>query len=185
MVSAVEKVRDRLYRSTGILEKAGIPYAVIGGNAIAAWVARIDPVAVRNTQDVDILIRREDLPAAKVAFEEQGFIYRHSSSIDMFLDGPGTKARDVVHILMAREKVHPTDFAPTADVTEFEASQDGGYRHLKLDALVRMKLTSYRDKDRMHLRDLIDVGLLDATWPAKFPPELGARLQAILDDPDG
>jgi hypothetical protein len=48
-----------------------------------------------------------------------------------------------------------------------------------------MKLTSYRDKDRMHLRDLIDVGLLDATWPAKFPPELGARLQAILDDPDG
>ena len=42
-----------------------------------------------------------------------------------------------------------------------------------------MKLTSFRDKDRTHLRDLIDVGLLDATWPARFPPELAARLQGV------
>jgi hypothetical protein len=48
-----------------------------------------------------------------------------------------------------------------------------------------MKLTSYRDKDRTHLRDMIDVGLIDASWPARFAPELGARLQAILDTPEG
>ena len=46
------------------LEGAGIPYAVAGGNAVASWVARVDEAAVRNTQDVDILIRREDLDAA-------------------------------------------------------------------------------------------------------------------------
>jgi hypothetical protein len=103
----------------------------------------------------------------------------------MFLDGPGAKARDAVHIIMAREKVRPTDLAPTADVAEVESNPDGRYRHLSLEALVRMKLTSYRDKDRTHLRDLIEVGLVDATWPAKFPPELAARLQAILDTPDG
>jgi hypothetical protein len=34
---------------------------VAGGNAVAAWVATVDPSAVRNTQDVDILLRRADL----------------------------------------------------------------------------------------------------------------------------
>ena len=48
-----------------------------------------------------------------------------------------------------------------------------------------MKLTSYRLKDRVHLQDMISVGLIDETWPAKFPPALGERLQAVLDDPDG
>src|SRR5215210_1198303 len=96
MVRAVEKVRERLLRATSILEKAGIPYAVIGGNCVAAWVARIDEAAVRNTRDVDLLIRRSDLPAMIVAMEKAGFKYRKGAGIDMFLDGPGTKARDAV-----------------------------------------------------------------------------------------
>jgi hypothetical protein len=185
MVTAVEAVRDRLRRATAALEVAGIPYAVVGGNAVAAWVARVDPAAVRNTQDVDILLRREDLERAKVAMEAAGFIYRHAASIDMFLDGPGAKARDAVHILFANEKVRAEYVEPTADVSEVESSEDGRYRHLSLEALVRMKLTSYRDKDRTHLRDFIDVGLIDASWPAKFRPELAERLQHILDNPDG
>ncbi len=36
MVRAVEKVRERLLRATGALDAAGLPYAVIGGNAVAA-----------------------------------------------------------------------------------------------------------------------------------------------------
>jgi hypothetical protein len=48
-----------------------------------------------------------------------------------------------------------------------------------------MKLTSYRLKDRVHILDMIGVGLIDATWPARFPPALGARLQQLLDDPNG
>ena len=185
MVDAVEKVRDRLQRATAVLEEADIPYAVVGGNAVAAWVARVDVSAVRNTQDVDILIRREDLPAAIVAMEAAGFIYRHVASIDMFLDGPGTKARDAVHLLFSNELVRPDSIEPNADVGEYESSPDGKYRHLNLEALVRMKLTSYRDKDKTHLRDFLDVGLIDAEWPAKFRPELGERLQRLIDTPDG
>ncbi len=49
----------------------------------------------------------------------------------------------------------------------------------------RMKLIAWRDKDRTHLRDLIGVGLIDATWPARLPAPLGARLQQLLDDPNG
>jgi hypothetical protein len=96
MVEAVEEVRDRLRRAAKALDAAGVPFAVIGGNAVAAWVARVDPAAVRNTQDVDILLRREDLPAAKAALESAGFVFRHVRGIDMFLDGPGAKARDAL-----------------------------------------------------------------------------------------
>ena len=183
MVTAVEKVRDRLRRAAAALEQAQIPYAVVGGNAVAAWVSEVDEAAVRNTRDVDILIRRDDLERAKEAFAKAGFIYRHVKSIDMFLDGPGTRARDAVHILFAGEKVRPDDPVPAPDVTETKATPTA--RVLILDALVRMKLTAFRDKDRTHLRDMIDVGLLDSSWPVRLPTELGARLQTLLDNPEG
>jgi hypothetical protein len=69
------------------------------------------------------------------------------------------------------------------DVTDSERSAE--FRVISLPALVQMKLTSFRDKDRMHLRDLIDVGLIDAMWPARLPPELASRLQGLLDNPNG
>lgn len=183
MIGAVEDVRNRLDRAATVLKRANVDYAVIEGNAVAAWVSRIDRAAVRNTRDVDLLLRREDLEAAKAALEPAGFIYRHVRGIDMFLDGPGSKARDAVHILFAGEKVRSDDLsaAPTMD----EAEDDAAFRVVSLEALVRMKLTAYRDKDRTHLRDMIEVGLIDPTWPARFQPELGERLQKLLDDPDG
>jgi len=48
-----------------------------------------------------------------------------------------------------------------------------------------MKLTSFRDKDRMHLRDLIDVELVDESWCTRLPPQLSARLRELLDNPQG
>src|SRR5947209_6218494 len=96
MVRAVEKVKERLLRATTALENAGIPYAVAGGNAVAAWVARVDEAAVRNTQDVDVLLRRSELDAATRALASAGFVWRHVAGIDMFLDGPKAKARDAV-----------------------------------------------------------------------------------------
>lgn len=183
MIGAVEKVRERLLRAAAILEQAGVSYAVIGGNAVAAWVSRVDEAAVRNTRDVDILLRRADLEAAKAAFAAAGFVYRHAASIDMFLDGPEAKARDAVHVIFAGEKVRAESLSTAPDVTESEPAAN--FRVVSLEPLVRMKLTSFRDKDRTHLRDFIDVGLIDATWPARFPPELAARLQQVLDTPEG
>jgi hypothetical protein len=179
----VEQVRDRLRRAVAALDGAQIPYAVIGGNAVAEWVGRTDPAAVRTTQDVDILLRRADFDAAKAAMAAAGFVYRHVKSIDMFLDGPGAKARDAVHVLFAAEKVKPDDPVPAPEVTESEPGAT--FRVVALAALVRMKLVANRDKDRTHLRDFIDVGLIDETWPARFPAELAARLQRLLDTPDG
>jgi hypothetical protein len=184
MVRAVEKVKERLGKATAALQQAGIEYAVIGGNAVAAWVSSVDEGAVRNTRDVDILLRRNDLPAAIQAMAQAGFTHHELMGVDMFLDGPSAKPSEAVHLLFAGEVVRENDLAPTPDLSESEMS-GAGYRVLRLEALVRMKLTSYRDKDRTHVRDMIGVGLIDATWPARFPPELAARLQAILNDPNG
>src|SRR5687767_10560313 len=101
MVTAVERVRERLQRATAALEAAGVPYAIVGGNAVAAWVATIDPAAVRNTQDVDILFRRSDLDAAERALAAVGFVRRHVAGIEMFLDGPDARVRDALHVVIA------------------------------------------------------------------------------------
>lgn len=180
---AVQKVKDRLDRVSKILDASSIPYAVIGGNAAQVWVSQVDESAVRNTRDVDIVIQRERLADAITALEQQGFIYRHVKSIDMFLDGPDAKARDAVHVVFAGERVRETDPEPVPSIDEAEVIN--GIRTISFEALVRMKLTSYRDKDRTHIRDFIDVGLLDATWPPRLPKALGDRLQLILDDPLG
>jgi hypothetical protein len=183
MNNAVENVRRRLLRAASALGQAKVPYAVAGGNAVAAWVSRVDEAAVRNTQDVDIVLRRADLRTAREALEQAGFVYRHAAGLDMFLDGPEAKARDAVHIVFAAEKVRPDYTAPAPDVSESEETET--FRLLSLDALVRMKLTSFRDKDRVHLRDLMDVGLVDAGWLERIPAALRARLQALLDNPEG
>jgi len=183
VIQAVEAVRQRALRATAALAAAKIPYAVIGGNAVAAWVARVDRAAVRNTQDVDILLRRTDFEAAKLALESKGFVYQKVFEVDCFLDGPGASPRDAVHIIFANEKVKPKDVEVTSDVSEIEKSDD--YDILKLESLVRMKLTSFRRKDQVHLLDMISIGLVDKTWPNRFQSELSNRLQTLLDDPNG
>src|SRR5882672_2463263 len=107
MVSAVEKVCQRLLRAAAALEKSRVAYALIGGNALAAWVSRVDEAAVRNTQDVDILLRRSDLDSASAALAAAGFVRRPVSGMEMFLDGPDAKARDAIHVVLAAEKVRP------------------------------------------------------------------------------
>lgn len=183
VVLAVEAVQDRLFRATAALRAAGVLYAVIGGNAVATWVARVDRAAVRSTQDVDLLLRRADLPAARAALEANGFVFRHVAGIDMFLDGPHAKPRDGVHIVFAGEKVRADQLAPNPDVDDAEEGER--FRLLSLEALVRVKLTAFRDKDRVHLRDMIGVGLIDATWPDRLPKSLAERLKGLLDDPHG
>jgi hypothetical protein len=177
MIEAVQAVRERALRATAALEKAGIPYAMAG---VAAWVSRVDRAAVRNTQDVDILVRRTDLPAVKAALEGAGFVQATVRDVVCFNDGERGSPRDAVHLLFAGEKVRDSYPLPTADVTERIEADD--YCIVSLEALVRMKLNSFRRKDQMHL---LDLGLIDATWLPRLEPQHAARLQQLIDDPEG
>jgi len=189
MEEGIEQVRRRLQRAASALSAAGVRYAVVGGNAVAAWVSRVDTAAVRNTRDVDILLCRADLERARAALEAAGFVHRRVASLgkagvmDVFLDGPEAKVRDAVHILWAGERAVPDAIEPTPELRGTEPAP--GFELVPLEDLLRMKLISFRDKDRMHLRDLAGVGLVDASWLTKFPAALADRLKQILDDPEG
>jgi hypothetical protein len=179
---AAEEVKERARRATRALDDAGVPYAVVGGNAVAEWVSRVDRGAVRNTRDVDILVRRTDLRAVREALEAAGFIYHQLLDVDMFLDGPSGMPSEAVHLLYAGESVKPEYVHASPDLEESERGAE--FQVASLPALVRMKLIAWRLKDRMHLVDLIAVGLIDRTWPSRFPSPLDERLQQLLDDPD-
>ncbi len=181
--NAVEIVRDRLRRVVRALNRADIPYAIIGGNAVQHWVAQVDESVVRNTRDVDIILNESDLERAISALGTEGFIYRRSAGVTMFLDGPNAKARDAVHAVFAGTKVRDDYLAPVPEIDHYELMDDA--RTLPLDRLVTMKLTSYRRKDQVHLLDMISVGLVDATWLEKVGPDLRLRLEELLNDPDG
>lgn len=181
----IEKVKERCRRFSAAMEAAGVPYCIIGGNAVAAWVTSVDPEAERFTKDVDVLLRRSDMAAATAAAEKAGFVHATVSAgeIHMFLDGPDGSPKSAVHVIFAGERVTPRDAVPAPDVAESDPAPE--FRVVSLEALVRMKLTSHRLKDQVHVQDMIRVGLLDATWPKRLPDVLAQRLQAILDNPEG
>lgn len=182
MERAVMKVRERLLRATAALNQIGVPYAVVGGNAVASWVATVDEGAVRTTRDIDLLIRRSDLPTITPALEQVGFVPDELLGVTMFRDGEQGKPSEAIHLLFSGEKTRPDHLLPAPEIQTVTDPAD--FPVLKLESLVEMKLMSHRDKDRVHLRDLLGVQLIDPSWVAKLPPELAARLQHILDTPD-
>lgn len=181
---AVERVQQRLRRVVAALQNAGIPYAIVGGNAVASWVARVDPSAVRTTRDVDVLVRRAELDRVTQALTSIGYHREDLRDLIVFTDPEEPSRRSGIHLVWAGERLRPSYNIPSPDVTEAEADQSG-MRVVTLEALVRMKLTSFRDHDRMHLRDLIDVGLVEQSWVPRLPAELAPRLQELLDTPNG
>ena len=163
MERAVERVTQRLRKTVETLETAGIRYAVVGGHAVRAWVAQVDEAAVRNTRDVDILIRAEDLPDVNNAMTAAGFHHRQTSGLDMFVEEPDASARDAVHIIFAEAMERLDDFESNPDVEKLETAD--GFKTLPFQALVRMKLNSFRRKDQVHILDMISLGMVDSSWP--------------------
>ena len=119
----------------------------------------------------------------KAALEGAGFVYAQLLDVDMFRDGESGKPSEAVHLLYANEPVKPEYPIRSPDVSESERAAE--FQVISLEGLVRMKLVAFRRKDQMHLMDLIGVGLIDASWPARYPSPLSERLQELLDDPNG
>jgi len=175
---AMERVEKRLHKVTAALDAASIPYAVIGGNAVASWVARVDPEATRTTKDVDVLVQREDLQRVSVAMERLGFEKRDLRRMVLFIDPDAPSKQSGVHLVWADEKVRTTYSQPAPSLEESVIAPEG-FRVLDLRALVRMKLTSFRDIDRVHVADLLGVGLIDDAVRTSLPPDLAERLATV------
>lgn len=178
---ALDAVTERLERITKALEEAGVPYALVGGQAVALWVATKDPAAVRTTKDVDILLRKEDLPRARAAALTVDMDYLEVISVGMFLDRSNPNPRHAVHLVWAGEKVKVDDFVATPDIDQ-RLALEPGKQVVTLSGLVAMKLMANRDQDRLHLRDMIGVGLIGRELLKELPVELSSRLDALLTE---
>ncbi len=181
---AVEKVRERLLKTCRALEAAQVPYVVIGGNAVAVWVGSRDEGAIRNTRDVDILLRRNDLHRAAAAMAEAGFDMAEVNGVTMFLDRTDPMPSRGVHVVFAGERIKSSDLVPAPDIVKGMRSVEG-VDALELRELLILKLIAFRDVDRVHIRDLIGVGLIDDALAERIPAELRPRLEEIRANPDG
>jgi hypothetical protein len=178
---------ERLFAMVGTLEKiAGpltsneIPYEVIGGMAVMIHVNRVDSSAVRNTKDVDIMIKRADLERVKAVGNDHSFTFRHVRGVDMLLP-PGEKhARNAVHLVFAGEMTGPQQLLPNPPLRPERLSVHGvDVGVVPVLDLMHMKLSCYRDIDRVHVRDMDAVGLVTPQAEAALAPILLARLQEI------
>src|ERR1700732_2140940 len=100
---AVDEVTERMRRIGRALDEAQVAYALVGGQAVALWVATKDPAAVRTTKDVDILLRREDLPRARAAANSVALDYFEVAGVGMFLERTDPNPRKAVHLLWSGE----------------------------------------------------------------------------------
>jgi hypothetical protein len=175
---ALDDVTNRLQRIIRALEEKSVPYAVVGGQAVALWVATKEPAAVRTTKDVDLLIRRDDLPRARAAALSVDMDYFEVLGVGMFLDRADPNPRHAVHLVWAGEKVRPEYESPSPTIDRRQAIS--GIQAVSLPDLVLMKLMSNRDQDRVHLRDMIDVGLIDRDLLKNLPLSSAARLETLL-----
>ena len=122
-------------------------------------VDRIDPLAARLTRDVDVAIDRTDLQRIAQAVTSIGLQYRHVAGLDMLVDAAEPKARSAIHMIFAGEKARPEYTEPVPDISKPTPTEEGLFIAPVTD-LVRMKLTSFRLKDQVHIQDMDSVGLI-------------------------
>ena len=158
-----------LQNLTRRLDDEKIPYALVGGLALAAHGF------VRMTQDVDILMTREGLETFKQRFLEHGYALALSGAQKTFRDAE-TQVR--IEILVTGDypgdgKPKPVAFPDPSIVF----TERGGMRVIPMEKLIELKLASGMSAPH-RLRDLADVQDLIATL--KLPIEFAETLDASV-----
>lgn len=171
-----------LYKIAQVLSDEGVPYELIGGLAVLIHVEEANPELTTLTRDVDLMVRREDLERIKEAAAAHGFRFRHTAGVDMLLYGNTDSARNAVHLVFSGELVRPNQAVPNPPIAPEKKRIHGAeVMVIPVADLLRMKLSSYRDKDRVHVRSLDAAGLVTPDVEAKLPAELAARLHHIRE----
>ena len=170
---------EQLFTLADVVERAfasaGLDYRVVGGLAAYLYVEEREPDAGRLTKDIDITVRRTDLDAIAKAVEPFGLQYRHVAGVDMLVQKGQPSARRAVHMIFSGEKVREeyTDTVP--EMGRFRTLK--GVRLIPVEDLLRLKLTSYRLKDEMHVKDLDEAGVITSEIEASLSPLQLERLR--------
>jgi hypothetical protein len=155
---------------------------LIGGLAVFVHVEEADPTHSTLTRDVDLMVRREDLERIKQAATKNGFRFRHTAGLDMLLYGNAESAKNAVHLIFSGEKVGPNQVTPNPPIApEKKRILGEEVMVIPVAGLLRMKLSAFRDKDRVHVRSMDAAGLITAGIEEELPGELRSRLQHVRD----
>jgi hypothetical protein len=164
------------------LEQAGVPHELVGGLAVFLHVENADSTHSSLTRDIDVMILRDDLRRVVEIAEDHGFRFRHSAGIDMLLFGETNSARNAIHLLYAGEKVKATQIEFHPYIHPVRAGLHGqDFWVIPVLDLVRMKLSSYRDKDRVHVRGMDAAGLISKDIELALSRELQTRLRNVRE----
>jgi hypothetical protein len=171
----VKQLFDLAHLVNDAFSAAGIDYRVVGGLATYLYVEEAAPDAGRLTKDVDIAVRRADLPQIETAVAPFGLKFRHTAGVDMLVQADAPSARRAVHMLFTGERVKEDSPEPTPGLGEGRTIN--GIRLIPLEDLIRMKLTSFRAKDEAHINDLDEAGLITQEIESNLSPILLERLR--------
>ena len=180
---------ERLFDLVGVLNKITdaltaehISYELIGGLAVLIHVEEANPEHSTLTRDIDLMVYRADLEWIKKAAAKNGFRFRHAAGVDMLLYGDTNSAKNAVHLLFSGERVRPNQATPNPPI-EPERKHIHGKEVMVIPVadLVRMKLSSYRDKDRVHVRSMDAARLITPDVEKRLTPDLVARLKHVRE----
>jgi hypothetical protein len=169
-----------LRKITGPLVAEEVPHELVGGLAVLLHVEAADPAHSMLTRDVDLMIRRSDLKRVIEIAKRHGFRFRHAAGLDMLLYGDSDSARNAVHLWYSGEKVRPNQATPNPAISPERKKMHGqDFYVIPAADLVRMKLSSHRLKDQVHLQVMDAAGLITPEIEEALPKELRSRLRRI------
>jgi len=158
LYAALKKLSERL-------EKAGIPYALIDGLALAQHGF------VRMTEDIDILLTAEGLETFKKQALGRGYVLAFSGARKTFRD---TNTGVRIEVITTGE--YPGDGLPKPVAFPHPAAnavKRGDFQVMSLEKLIELKLASgmtapHRRRDLADVQDLIQVLNLDQNFAKKL-----------------
>lgn len=169
-------------RITEPLGNKGVPHELVGGMAVLVHLEAADPSLTMLTRDVDLMIRRVDLARVQEIAACHGFNFRHSAGLDMLIGDLSEKARNAVHLIFSGERVREGQVTPNPPILPERGLLQGiEVPVIRVPDLVRMKLSAYRDKDRVHVRAIDAAGLVTSEIEAQLLPELRERLKHVRE----
>jgi hypothetical protein len=182
MFAAAEFVRDRQARIIQRLRDGAFQFALSGSNATFIWIGSVDESAVRQYRNVELIIDRKDDTQVANDLTNLGLAADIRSDRIVFWHPSIQRERCADMALFAGELLFDRKCVVPA-LTHIEWISNDPV--ISLEPLVTFQLSRWLLDDQVDLRDMIEVGLIDANWLPRLPSDLAPRLQELLDNPDG
>ena len=143
---------DELTSLAGALERAGIEYALAGGLAVAVWGVP------RATQDIDLLVRGEALPAALEVTHRLGFVTRAlPMRFDDGMEVQRVSKTDGNELLVLDLILVNANFESVWGTRQRLPIEGGGIWVVSRDGLIQMKVAAGRPQDLADVHRLRDL----------------------------